>query len=235
MTTTIDFAGHARAALQTLTLAPVTIDPDLARIVTDGGTIDLDVFTTGALDKIVLCTIRMHETGVVESTAIAWPDEAHNLPILWCNLTIVPGVMQVPVFDFLPMMDIVCWPEYAERYIAPLADLRDDALELLGDTVLDKAVTLPSRSIYTLSPYRLVANITPEGVGKIPAVMEPYIRSYCALVREAQPLAAGAERDFYLQKRAATRVLMKANDPGYPFMVDVFGEEKTHQVFDQVF
>ena len=38
-----------------------------------------------------------------------------------------------------------------------------------------------------------------------------------------------------LKKKAATRTLMKANDPGYPFMVSVFGEEKTKSVFDSVF
>ncbi len=45
----------------------------------------------------------------------------------------------------------------------------------------------------------------------------------------------GPEKQFYLtKKKAATRTLMKANDPGYPFMVSVFGEEK-QMVFDSVF
>jgi len=28
---------------------------------------------------------------------------------------------------------------------------------------------------------------------------------------------------------------MKANDPGYAFMIDVFGKESTRKVFDSVF
>jgi len=45
----------------------------------------------------------------------------------------------------------------------------------------------------------------------------------------------GPEKQFYLRKKAAARKLMKANDPGYPFMVNVFGEENTREVFDSVF
>ena len=168
MTATIDFADHAKTSMSPLTLVPVDLDPKLTRIEVEGGTIALDLFKTEKLEKVVFCTIRLHESGVVESTAMVWPDDNHNLPILWCNLTIVPEVMNVPIFDFVPLMDIVVWPDYAERYIAGVSDLRDNALELLGDAVTDKAVNLPSLSVYTLSPYRLVAKVTDEGIEKIP-------------------------------------------------------------------
>ena len=144
-TAAIDFAGHAKKCMGALSLVPVDLDPKLARIEVEGGTIALDLFKAEKLEKVVFCTIRMHESGVVESTAMAWPDDNHHLPILWCNLTIVPGVMNVPIFDFVPLMDIVVWPDYAERYIAGVSTLRDNALELLGDAVTDKAVNLPSR------------------------------------------------------------------------------------------
>ena len=235
MAAAIDFAGHAKKCMGPLNLVPVDLDPKLARIEVEGGTIALDLFKAEKLEKVVFCTIRMHESGVVESTAMAWPDDNHHLPILWCNLTIVPGVMNVPIFDFVPLMDIVVWPDYAERYIAGVSALRDNALELLGDAVTDKAVNLPSRSVYTLSPYRLVAKVTDEGVEKIPAVLNAYIGEYIALWEQASRLDDGPEKQFYLTKKAATRKLMKANDPGYAFMIDVFGEENTRKVFDSVF
>ena len=235
MEATIGFADHAKKCMGALSLVPVDLDQKLARIEVEGGTIALDLFTAERLEKVVFCTIRMHETGVVESTAMAWPDDDHHLPILWCNLTIVPGVMNVPIFDFVPLMDIVVWPDYAERYIAGVSDLRDNALEMLGETVTDKAVNLPSRSVYTLSPYRLVAKVTDEGVEKIPAVLNAYISEYSALWEKASMLDDGPEKQFYLAKKAATRKLMKANDPGYAFMIDVFGEESTKKVFDNVF
>jgi hypothetical protein len=55
------------------------------------------------------------------------------------------------------------------------------------------------------------------------------------LVQGAAPVSSSAELQFYLHRKQELRTLMKANDPGYPFMVDVFGEETTHRVFDQVF
>jgi len=235
MTATMDFADHAKKSMGTLSLVPVDLDPELARIEVDGGTIILDLFTTEKLEKVVFCTIRMHESGVVESTAMAWPDDNHYLPILWCNLTIVPGVMNVPIFDFVPLMDIVVWPEYAERYIAGVSTLRENALEMLGETVTDKAVNLPSLSVYTLSPYRLVAKVTDEGVKKIPQILNAYIAAYVTVWENAPLLDDGPEKQFYLAKKAATRKLMKANDPGYAFMIDVFGEASTKKVFDSVF
>ncbi len=235
MARTIDFAGQAKQSMSALALTALDLDPDLASIEVDRGTIDLEYFKTDKLEKVVFCTIRMHETGVVESTAMAWPDDEHNLPILWCNLTIVPEVMNVAVFDFAPMMDVVVWPEYAERYVAGISDLRDNALEALGDTVIDKATNLPSLSVYALSPYRLVANVTNEGIDRIPSIAKEYISAYISLLQSAPALNDGPKKQFYLKKKAATRKLMKANDPGYAFMVDVFGEEKTHKVFNIVF
>jgi len=235
MAAAIDFADHAKKCMGALSLVSVDLDPKLARIEVDGGTIVLDLFKKEKLEKVVFCTIRMHETGVVEATAMAWPDDNHHLPILWCNLTIVPGVMNIPIFDFVPLMDIVVWPDYGERYIAGVSALRDNALELLGEAVTDKAVNLPSMSVYSLSPYRLIANVTDDGVEKIPEVMKAYITEYVKLWEQAPSLDDGPEKQFYLKKKAATRKLMKANDPGYAFMIDVFGEESTKKVFDSVF
>ncbi|MFC1592058.1 hypothetical protein ACFL43_06005 [Thermodesulfobacteriota bacterium] len=235
MAASMDFSGQTKKSLSALGLTAVEIDPQLARIDVDGGTIELDLFKAEKLEKVVFCTINMQATGVVESTAMAWPDDEHNLPLLWCNLTIVPEVMNVPVFDFAPMMDIVVWPDYARRYTAGLSDLRENAFEQLGDTVIDKAVNLPSLSVYALSPYRLIANITSAGVEKTPPIAAAYIDAYISLVQGATALEDGPEKQFYLKKKAETRKLMKANDPGYHFMTDVFGEERTHAVFDIVF
>jgi hypothetical protein len=235
MIESIDFAGQAKKGMSAFNLAPVEINAKLARIEADGGTIDIELFKADKLEKVVLCTIKIHESGVVESTAMAWPDDNHNLPILWCNLTIVESVMNVPIFDFIPMMDIVVWPDYAETYIAGVSELRDNALEALGETVTDKAVNIPSLSVYTLSPYRLIAKITDEGIKKTSEVIHLYTSEYCKLWKKAGILKDGPDKHFYLRKKLATRTLMKANDPGYPFMLNIFGEENTKKVFDTLF
>ena len=235
MTATIDFAGHAKQCMEPLKLKPIDIDPQLARIEAEGGTIDLELCKADKFEKVVFCTINMHESGLVETTAMAWPDDDRNLPILWCNLTIVPEVMNVVIFDFIPMMDIVMWPNYAETYVAGVSELRDKALEIFGDTIIDKAVNVPSLTIYALSPYRLIAKVTDEGIKKVPEVVDTYISEYTKLWEKSEMLNDGPDKQFYTKKKAATRTLMKANDPGYPFMVSVFGEEKTEKVFDSVF
>lgn len=234
MQTKKDFTQEAKKSLKILPLQPAAIDPALGHIEAPGGTIDIEVFTADKFEKVVVSTIKIHETGVLEQSVLAWPDERHNFPILWCNLTIVPSVMNVPIFDFVPLMDIVVWPEYAETYVAGIADLRAQALEILGDAVIDKAVQLPSLTIYTLSPYHAVINIKEEGIDRVPDIADAYIQAYGKLWQQAQPVA-GADLAFYQRKRAATRKLMKGNDPGYPFMLDIFGEDNTKKIFDAIF
>jgi hypothetical protein len=143
--------------------------------------------------------------------------------------------MNVPIFDFVPMMDSVLWPDYADTHIEGVSELKANALELLGDTVINKDVVLPSKTIYTLSPYSLIANITEAGLPIIPQITDAYIQAYIKLWEKARPVEKAAELEHYAKKRAATRSLMKGNDPGYPFMIDIFGEEMTHKVFDTVF
>ena len=234
MTSISAFVEVTKKAFMNIALSPVAIDEQLRAIHVPGGSVTLDIFRAEKFEKIVFCSITIEETGVVESTAMAWPDDEHNFPILWCNLTIVPEVMNVPVFDFIPLMDIIAWPEYAVQYIEGMDDLKADALEALGETIIQKAVDLPSRTVYALSPYKVIPMISQEGIELVPGIAANYIAAYLKLVQGAGTVE-GADRQYYLQRKQQLRTLMKANDPGYPFMIDVFGEETTHRVFDEVF
>ncbi|MCP4623270.1 MAG: hypothetical protein GY850_07025, partial [bacterium] len=166
---------------------------------------------------------------------MAWPDDNHEFPVLWCNLTVVPEVMNVPIFDFIPLTDIVLRPDYAGTYISGVNDLKKKAFDVFGETLLDKDAELPSLTIYALSPYRFVGMVSDAGVELVPRVAEEYIAAYADLSANAQPLTDNSNRAYCKTKKTAARILMKGNDPGYPFMLDVFGEELTHKVFDIVF
>ena len=91
------------------------LDQELQHIEVEGGTIDLELFRCEKIEKVVLSGIKVHETGVTDETVIIWPDASHNFPALWCTLTIIPSVMNIPIIDIVPMMDFVVWPEYAEK------------------------------------------------------------------------------------------------------------------------
>ena len=231
----MDFIKEARQSLKQLPLQNIPLDKELQHIEVGGGTTDLELFRCEKIEKVVFSGIKVHESGVTDETVIIWPDASHNFPALWCTLTIIPSVMNVPIIDFVPMMDFVVWPGYAEKYVQGLKDLKLKALEILGDTILDKAVDLPSLSVYTFTPYNLVVKISDEGRSRLPEVMHEYIQAYINLWQEAKPVAEQSEGDFYLRKKEATRMLMKGNDPGFPIMASIFGEEKTRKVFDLVF
>ena len=78
-------------------------------------------------------------------------------------------------------------------------------------------------------------NISDEGISRLPEVMYEYMKAYSKLWQEAEQVTNKRERDFYLKKKEATRLLMKGNAPGFPIMAGIFGEEKTRKVFDLVF
>jgi hypothetical protein len=231
----IDLIAGARSRFASLGLVQTEIPPDLKKIEVDGGKIALEVFSSQKVEKLIFSSIELFESGVVESTVMAWPADAYCFPVLWCNLTIVPTVMNVPICDFVPLMDTVVWPAYRDKYIMDLAETRLAALEVLGDTVLDKAVEVPSAAVCAFSPYKLVVRLSDDGVERVPAIMDGYFDSYVNMVQGDKPVTDVAERDFYLKKKRATRELMKQNDPGYPFMIDVFGEQITERVFDIIF
>ena len=80
------------------------------------------------------------------------------------------------------------WPNYAETYVAGISELRDKAIEIFGDTIIDKAVNVPSLTIYALSPYRLIAKISDEGIKKVPEVVDAYISEYTKLWEKSECL-----------------------------------------------
>jgi len=229
-----DFIEEAKQVFSSLSLETVPVDPDLKRIDAEGGSIELDVYTAEKIEKVVFCTITIHANSVSEKSVLVWPAEGYDLPIAWCNQTGMSG-MNIPIFDFVPTMDLVMWPQYAEKYMTVLNDARKNSVEVFKDTITDKAFDMPSRVAHVLSPYKLIMMVSDEGAQYIPEVMSVYGNAYMGCWEKAEPLQAGEERDFCIRKKEAVRKLMKENDPGYPFMVDVFGEEKTNKVFDHVF
>jgi hypothetical protein len=158
------FIAEAKQVLAAFTLQPLPLDQSLGLIEAKGGSIRLECYTADKFEKIVLCTIEIEATSLVEASVLAWPEAGYDLPILWCNLTRVPQVMNVAVFDFLPVMDPVLQPEQTAASIEGLRTLKANALTLFGDTIIDKAVMLPSRAVYALSPYITVVNLSEAGL-----------------------------------------------------------------------
>lgn len=80
-----------------------------------------------------------------------------------------------------------------------------------------------------------MVNLSEAGLSHLPAVLDDYVRAYLELWQQVPRLEDPQIRDHRSKRMTAIRTLMKANDPGFPFMVQVFGEEATTRVFDAVF
>jgi hypothetical protein len=217
-----------------LSLQSVAIDPALKYIKAESGWITLDVFRGDKISKAIFSIIEIPSLSVAEQSIFIWPEDGYDLPVFWCNLTQMPG-MSFHIFDLIPVVDIVIWPQYGEMYLKTLPELKKKALEHLKDSVAEKDFELPSRVAWAFSPHRICLKLTDEGVSRIAPVLEEYCKTYVNLWKEAAPIRQPEVDTFCKRKREAARKLMKENDPGYPVMVNIFGEEMTTKVFDIIF
>ncbi len=234
MDTSLNFIEEIKKGFTGLLLQPVELDPSLKHIEAEGGKISLEVFCNEKIAKAVFSSIEIDSLSVCEQSAILWPADNYDIPVFWCNLTQMPG-MSFHIFDLIPIMDIVLWPQYADNYLSSLQELKQKSLEILGDSVAEKNFDLTSVVNRAFSPYRIVLKLTEGGVSLLAPVLKGYCDAYIHLYQNAEPVLQTTEREFAMQKREAVRRLMKENDPGYPLMAGLFGEEQTAKVFDIVF
>jgi hypothetical protein len=232
----IDFIGSARDSFSSLMDEAVPFDEELRHYEAEGGTIDLDVYTSDKIEKIVFSSIQIEETGVSEESVFIYPAAGYEVPVFWANMTRMFGIINILIFDFMPLQDIVMNPDYGQTYLEPLNATKTQVMdEILKRTVRDKAVEFSSLAMYAYSPYKMVAQVSFFGAMRIADVVDAYSATYLNLLENATELAPGDRLDYATEKLAALRELLRTNDPGYPFMVETFGEEVTQRVMDVIF
>ena len=234
MTDKINVIETGKKALQELRPEPIELEKGLEKIEVEGGKIILEICKADKIEKVVFSSIEVRTMSVSEESVIIWPKDGYNFPMLWCNLTTMPG-MNMVIFDFIPLMDIVVWQEYGETYLKNLQEIKKKSLETLQGTIMEKDFDLSSVVVWSLSPYKLILKLTDEGVLSLTSVLSDYYSNYLSFWQKAQPVKNDEDLKFCRGKKEAIRKLMKENDPGYPIMVNIFGEEKTKKVFDIVF
>ena len=229
-----DFLAQMRKCLEQMALQEVAIDLSMKKIEAEGGAIDLALLKAEKIEKVTFSTITLHESSVSEASLLAWPEDGTNLPLFWCNLTRMPG-MNIFINDFTPMTDLVLYPHYGERYLDDLLSVKSAAAETLKEGMVDKSFTLSTKTVWALSPHYTVFSVADEAVPKLGSVIEEYCKLYVKLWQDADKIENSEERQFSQKKKAAVRKMMKENDPGYYFMVNIFGQETTTKVFDFIF
>ena len=125
-----DFIGNVKKSLEQLSLREVAFDPELKKIEVEGSSIDITMFKAEKIEKLTFSTIKIHESSVSEKSVLVWPEDTYDLPLFWCNLTQMPG-MNIFINGFCPLMDIVVWPQYGERYLDELMTIKESAVEKL--------------------------------------------------------------------------------------------------------
>jgi len=229
-----DFASVVKKSLDQLPLREVAVDPGLKRIEVEGGSIEIETFKAEKIEKLTFSTIKIHESSVSEESLLVWPEDTYDLPLFWCNLTQMPG-MNIFINDFSPLMDVVVWPQYGEKYLDDLLAIKDSAAEKLKDGMVERKFKLSTKTAWALSPHRTIFSLTDACIPRLGPIVDEYCKLYLKLWQDSAPIKKHEERQFCKRKKEALRKMMKENDPGYHFMVNIFGEDKTHKVFDLIF
>ena len=229
-----DFISEVKKSLEQLPLREVAVDPELKRIEVEGGCIDIEMFKAEKIEKLTFSTIKIHESSVSEGSVLVWPEDTYDLPLFWCNLTQMPG-MNIFINDFSPLMDIVVWPQYGEKYLDDLLAIKDSAAEKLKDGMVEREFKLSTKTAWALSPHRTVFSLTDACIPRLVPIVDEYTKLYLKLWQDSASIEKNEEKKFCKRKKEALRKMMEENDPGYHFMVNIFGEDKTRKVFDLIF
>ena len=98
---TIDFIGSAKSSFSSLMTTPVPFDEQLRHYETaDGSSIDLDIYTSDKIEKIVFSSIHIVETGVYEESCFIYPAEGYEVPVFWANLTRFGDMEDLPAVTY---------------------------------------------------------------------------------------------------------------------------------------
>lgn len=232
----IDFIGSAKNSFSSLMGTAVPFDEQLRHYETDGGSFDVEVYTSDKIEKIVFSSINIDATSVSEESVFIYPAAGYEFPVFWANMTRMFGIINILIFDFMPLQDLVMTPSYGEKYMNPLYETKQQVMdEILKKFVKDKAYEFPSEAMYAYSPYRMIATVSIFGALRIADIVNAYSSTYLALLASSAELDPGAQRDYATEKHAALRALLRTNDPGYPYMLDTFGEDITLRLMDVIF
>jgi len=223
----------AMEVFKKISLKPFEVEEKLKKIKMEKGGMTLEVFKSDKAEKIIFSSIEIYEMRVTEESVIVWPGDDYNFPVFWCNLTKMPG-MNIAIIDYIPLMDLTIWPDYAAQNLTGFQEIKKDIKEELKDEIQEEINELSSIVIWALSPYRMILKLTDKGALQFISSVKQLCKNYFSIIDSAVA-TEGDEKKFSKRKKEAVRKLMKENDPGYPIMIGAFGEELTGKVFDIIF
>jgi hypothetical protein len=232
MESTIHLFTIFKEALKGTKLIKIPLEKGMDRIEVEKGSSTIEIHRAERLERIILSSIDI-KGAAREQTLFIWPEPKYYLPLFWCNLTRIDN-RSFFILDYLPLLDPVVWPEYFEQCLKGFSTLRPKLLDVMKEFILDKDPTLPAPIAILLSPFKITISIKAEGDVKLYEIIQTGICSYLEMAKKALPVSE-EEKVFLLKKRENVKRQMRSNDPGYPFMVNTFGEELTKKIFDTIF
>jgi len=181
-----------------------------------GKVYDMDnvAYSTDKLRKVRLSRIQAEASYILNLMAFPAPD--YDLPIFGAELLAFRGAPHLVVIDHQPL-----WkddPDYARRYIAPLADLHARYAHLPT-----RERSLPAWTEAFFSPYTLYSRPNLENLAEIEACFQAYWTAYLDQVDQAQTQPQAQQR--ILARQAEYCQNHTENEQGETMLQKLFGHE----------
>jgi hypothetical protein len=159
----------------------------------------------------------------------------YDLPVFACEFDETAARVGVTI-DVMPLVDIVVYPEYREKYLDPVADLWRQYRTIPGLTTEGRCLVQRRYGPWpwaraTQSPYTLDGHIVqPEDRGSIVEACAAYARIWLDCLKKAEPLKDSPYKQEMLARKRTLQKYYRDLDPGGEVIKKIFGEEK-HKLF----
>jgi hypothetical protein len=159
----------------------------------------------------------------------------YDLPIFACEFDEFATRVGITL-DLMPLVNIVCHPEYRRKYLDPLNDIWREFRALNGLTREGRCLVQRRYGSWpwaraSLSPYPLDGNIEEaENRYKILEAVNAYARIWLKMLEKAEPIKDPEYKQEMLKRKKTLQYYYRERDPGGEVLKKIFGKER-HRLF----
>ena len=179
------------------------------------------LYAVPKLEKL-LFSVQSYRDKLMTYTTIAWPDDAHALPI-YSSFWAESAKGSYCIVDLYPTADCICDLPYLETYLDPLEDIYDKSLNDFPEK--------PKRDLSWFrtfsSPYAIRLDLsasTSQSRTKLMKLTTDYFKCYYDLWGKDEPRDPAYMRALNHRKQAI-RTIMQERDPGGAMLESALGEK----------
>ena len=148
---------------------------------------------------------------------MGWPNENYDYPALVMAWEESKKRLHI-IIDLMPMVDVVEYESYREKYLDPIEPVFNEYKDLIGP---------PSTYRWfraQLGPYNIFDGPSGQRERALTCQME-YIKHWAELVKNAEPMEDGPYKEYVNKRKRTIQLQLRQRDPLGSVLIRTMGEE----------